>query len=184
MVEEALATPGVTAAGTINTPPLSGSGGTTAIYRDGTTEFGTSHAALGARYFYISPGYLQAAETRLMAGRDITWQDDAKTPKVALINQVFARKFFSNASAIGQHFMNGKDGRYEIVGVVEDGKYDSLTEDSSAAVFYPLAQGTNSRTVLVLRSQLPHADAAKALNHILTSIDPALPIAISSWPIR
>ena len=66
--------------------------------------------------------------------------------------------------------------------MVEDGKYDSLTEDPSAAVFYPLAQGTNSRTTLVLRSQLPPADAAKALNHILTSIDPALPISISSWP--
>jgi predicted permease len=182
MVEEALATPGVTAAGTINTPPLSGSGGTTAIYRDGATEFGASHAALGAKYFSISPGYLQAAETRLMAGRDITWQDDAKSPKVAVVNQAFARKLFGDASAIGQHVMTSKDDRYEIVGVVEDGKYDSLTEDPSAAVFYPLAQGTNSRTVLVLRSQLPPADAAKALNRIITGIDPALPISISSWP--
>jgi ABC-type antimicrobial peptide transport system permease subunit len=66
--------------------------------------------------------------------------------------------------------------------VVEDGKYDSLTEDSWPAVFYPLAQATNSRTTLVLRSQLPPAEAAEALNHILISIDPALPIAISSWP--
>jgi predicted permease len=182
MVEEALATPGVTAAGTINTPPLSGSGNTTAIYRDGTTQFGASHGALGAKFFSISPGYLRAAQTRLMAGRDITWQDDAKSPKVAVVNQVFARKLFGNASAIGQHFMTGKDGRFAIVGVVEDGKYDSLTEDPWAAVFYPLAQGTNSRTTLVVRSQLPSADAAKALDRILTGIDPALPISISSWP--
>ncbi len=182
MVEEALATPGVTAAGTINTTPLSGSVGTTAIYRDGATEFGASHAALGAKFFSISPGYLRAAETRLVAGRDITWQDDAKSPKVAVVNQVFARKLFGNASAIGQYFMAGKDDRFSIVGVVEDGKYDSLAEDPSAAVFYPLAQGTNSRTVLVLRSQLPAADAAKALNRILTGLDPALPISISSWP--
>jgi predicted permease len=182
MVDEALATPGVTAAGTVNTVPLSGSGSSTAIYRDGTTQFGASHAALGAKFFSISPGYLKAAETRLMAGRDFTWQDDAKSPKVAVINQTFAHTLFGNASAIGQHFMAGKDGRFAIVGVVEDGKYDSLTEDPSAAVFYPLAQGTNSRTTLVLRSQLPPADAAKALNRILTGIDPALPISISSWP--
>jgi predicted permease len=184
MVTDALAVPGVTAAGTVNTLPLSGSGSTTSIYRDGTAQFGVSHAALGAKFFDISPGYLKAAETRLMAGRDFTWQDDAKSPKVAVINQTFARKLFGNASAIGQHFMSGKgkDDRYEIVGVVENGKYDSLTEDPWAAVFYPLAQGTNSRTTLVLRSQLPPADAAKALNHILSGIDPALPISIESWP--
>jgi predicted permease len=182
MVSDALATPGVTAAGTVNTPPLSGSGSTATIFRDGTAEFGVSHGALGAKDFDISPGYLKAAETRLMAGRDFTWQDDQKSPKVAVVNQIFARKLFGNASAIGQHFMTGKDDRYEIVGVVEDGKYDSLTEDPSAAVFYPLAQTLNSRTILVLRSQLPPADAAKALNRILTSIDPALPISIESWP--
>jgi predicted permease len=182
MVTDALATPGVAAAGTVNTLPLSGSGSSTTIYRDGTAQFGVSHAALGAKFFDISPGYLKAAGTRLMAGRDFTWQDDAKSPKVAVINQTFARKLFGNTSAIGQHFMSGKDDRYEIVGVVEDGKYDSLTEDPSAAVFYPLAQGTNSRTTLVLRSQLPPADAAKALNRILTSVDPALPISIESWP--
>ncbi len=182
MVDEALATPGVIAAGTINTTPLSGSGSGTTIYRDGTTKFGVSYRALGAKYWSISPGYLRAAETRLMAGRDVTWHDDAKSPKVAVINQVFAHKLLGNASAIGQHFMTGKNERYEIVGVVEDGKYDSLTEDPWAAVFYPLAQATNSRTTLVLRSQLPPSDAAEALNHILTNIDPALPISIESWP--
>ncbi|HEY2469249.1 MAG TPA: FtsX-like permease family protein [Terracidiphilus sp.] len=152
------------------------------MYRDGTTEFGRSHNALGARFYVISPGYLQAAETHLMAGRDITWQDDAKSPKVAVINQTFAHQLFGNASAIGQHFMTGKDDRYEIVGIVENGKYDSLTEGPSAAVFYPLAQDTNSRTTLVVRSQLPPADTAKEMDHILTSIDPALPISISRWP--
>jgi hypothetical protein len=117
-----------------------------------------------------------------MAGRDFTWQDDQKSPKVAVVNQTFAHKLFGNASAIGQHFMTGKDDRYQIVGIVEDGKYDSLTEDPWPAVFYPVARATNSRTILVLRSQLPPADAARALNSILTGIDPALPISIATWP--
>ncbi|HEY1965606.1 MAG TPA: ABC transporter permease [Acidobacteriaceae bacterium] len=182
MLQEALATPGVIAAGTVNTTPLSGSGSTTTIFRDGSTEFGVSHGALGAKYFDMSPGYLMAAGTRLMTGRDFTWQDDTKSPKVAVINQAFARKLFGNASALGQHFMTGKDDRYEIVGIVEDGKYDALTEEPWPAVFYPLAQTLNSRTILVFRSQLPPADAAEMLNRILTSIDPALPISIESWP--
>ncbi len=94
MLEEALAIPGVTAAGIINYTPLSGSGNSTGFYREGTTEFAPSHVALGAKYFSISPGYLKAAGTRLIAGRDVTWQDNAKSPKVALVNQDFARQLF------------------------------------------------------------------------------------------
>src|ERR1700755_498707 len=78
--------------------------------------------------------------------------------------------------------MTGKDDRYEIVGIVEDGKYDSLTERPLTCVFYPVARATNSRTILVLRSQQPPADAARALNSIITGIDPALPISIATWP--
>jgi predicted permease len=73
MIQEALAAPGVIAAGTINFTPLSGSGSTTSFYRDGTTQFTPTHVALGAKYYSISPGYLKAAETRLVAGRDVTW---------------------------------------------------------------------------------------------------------------
>jgi predicted permease len=182
LAEEAMRIPGVTAAGIITEIPLGGNGSSTVIYRDGTTDFRPTNVALGAKYYSISPGYLKAAETRLMAGRDVTWQDDAKAPKVAVISQFTAHKLFGNASAIGQHFVIGKDDRYEIVGVVEDGKYDSLTEDPQGAVFYPLAQAANGDTALVVRSQLPPADVARAMDHMLTGIDPALPILISSWP--
>jgi ABC-type antimicrobial peptide transport system permease subunit len=88
---------------------------------------------------------------------------------------------FGATSAIGRHFLAGKDSKLEIVGVVEDGKYDSLTEDPQAAVFYPLPQATNSDTTLVVRSQLPPADTAAALNHLLTRIDPTLPVSIYNW---
>jgi predicted permease len=181
MVAEALNISGVTAAGTINNTPLSGDGSSTTFYREGTTDFGVAHGALGAKYYSISPGYLAAAQTRLMAGRDFTWQDEAKTPKVAIVNESFARRMFGATSAIGRHFLAGKDSKLEIVGVVEDGKYDSLTEDPQAAVFYPLPQATNSDTTLVVRSQLPPADTAAALNHLLTRIDPTLPVSIYNW---
>ena len=52
---------------------------------------------MAAHYYSISPGYLQAAATRLLAGRDFTWQDDATKPKVAFVNQTFARRMFGNS---------------------------------------------------------------------------------------
>ena len=183
MVDEALATPGVIAAGTINNAPLSGNDSSTAFYREGTTEFTPSHIALGAKYFSISPGYLQAAQTRLMVGRDLTWQDNAGSPKVALVNENFARRLFGSAtSAIGRHVLHGPKDDFQIVGVVQDGKYDSLTEDTQAAVFFPLAQAMDNSTTLVVRSKMPSADTASAMHRVLTKIDPGLPFTIDSWP--
>jgi ABC-type antimicrobial peptide transport system permease subunit len=183
LVEEALVTPGVIAAGTVSNTPLSGDGSSTGFYREGTTEFTPSHVAIGAQYFSISPGYLKAAETRLVAGRDVSWQDTAKTPKVAIVNENFARRLFGSApAALGQRFLRGPKDELKIVGVVEDGKYESLTEDAQAAVFYPLAQSLDNDTTLVVRSQLPEADTAAAMQRIVTKIDPGLPFTINSWP--
>jgi len=51
------------------------------IYRMGTTDFRMSNSAFAAKYFSISPGYLDSAGTHLLSGRDFTWHDDAKAPK-------------------------------------------------------------------------------------------------------
>jgi predicted permease len=183
MVEEALSMPGTVGAGTIDDLPLNGGGSSTAYYREGTTEFTPSHVAIGAKYFSISPGYLKSAATRLITGRDVTWQDDAKSPKVALVNEYFARRLFGSATAaLGQRFLRGPKDELQIVGVVEDGKYDSLTEDQQAAVFYPLAQATDKDMTLVVRSQLPDADTAAEMQRIFKEIDPGLPFTINSWP--
>ena len=183
MLERTLAIPGVTAAGIINYTPLSGSGNSNGFYREGTTEFTPSHVALGAKYFSISPGYLKAAGTRLIAGRDVTWQDNAGSPKIALVSETFARQLFGSATAaIGRHFLRGAKDGIEVAGVVEDGKYDSLTEDRQGAVFFPLAQAGDTETTLVVRSQMPDADTASAVHRIITGIDPGLPFTISSWP--
>ena len=141
MLERTLGIPGVTAAGIINYTPLSGSGNSTGFYREGTTEFTPSHVVLVAKYFSLSPGYLKAAGTRLIAGRDVNWQDNAGSPRIALVSETFARQLFGSATAaIGRHFLRGAKDGIEVAGVVEDGKYDSLTEDRQGAVFFPFAQ--------------------------------------------
>ena len=143
-----------------------------------------SNSVLSGRYFSISPGYLKAAGTRLLAGRDFTWDDGPKTPKVALINENFAHRMFGNEPAVGRNFLGGDTSLYQIVGIVEDGKYDSLTEESSAAMFFPLAQNNDGYTTLVVRSRLQPAEAASALNRLLSGIDSSLPFTLRTWPDR
>jgi ABC-type antimicrobial peptide transport system permease subunit len=136
---------------------------------------------MAAYYYTISPGYLRAAATRLLAGRDFTWQDDANKPKVALVNEIFARKMFGSTLAVGRHFLFSDKSLYEVIGLVEDGKYGSLTEDPAPAMFLPLAQNNQGDTAVVVRSPLPPAEIAAALNRVLASVDSSLPFTIHSW---
>ncbi len=179
MIEAAKRIPGVTAAGTIDNTPLGTGGSSTPVYREGTADQRSSNSVMFAHYYSISPGYLQAAATRLLAGRDFTWQDDAAKPKVALVNQTFARRMFGNNPAVGRHFLQGD--LIEVIGVVEDGKYESLTEDPTPAMFFPLAQNNQGDTAVVVRSPLPEAEVAAALNHMLASVDSSLPFTLHSW---
>ncbi len=182
MVDEASQLPGVTAAGTIDALPLSGGGSNWSVYREGTTDFRSSNSLMSPRSYQVSPGYLQAANTSLLAGRDFTWNDGPNMPKIAIVNEFFAHKMFGDVPAIGRHFLGGDKTRYEIVGVVENGKYEMLTEEPAAAMFFPLAQGHEANTLLVVRSGLPSAEVVASLSRLLSGIDSSLPFALRAWP--
>jgi predicted permease len=184
MIEEASRIPGVTASGTIDALPLSGGGSNWSVYREGTADLRPSNSLMSPHSYGISPSYLGAAETKLLAGRDFTWDDTATVPKVAIVNETFARRMFGSIPAVGQHFLGGDKTRYQIVGVVEDGKYEFLTEDSSPAMFFPVEQNHEANTFLLVRSELPSAEIAAALNRAVTGIDSSLPFALRAWPDR
>ena len=181
MIEEVARIPGVSSVGIIDETPLGAGGSSTYVYRMGTTDFRASTSAFDAKYYSISPGYLNAAATRLLTGRDFTWHDDAKGPKVAIVNETFAQRMFGKASPIGQSFLLGQGALYEVVGVVENGKYESLTEAPWAAVFFPLAQSSESDTSLMVRSPLPPDQVVPELRRVLAQIDPSLPFVFHTW---
>ena len=181
MLEEVGHIPGVTSVGIIDETPLGTGGSSSPVYREGTTDFRPSNSAFNAKYFSISPGYLQTAGTRLLSGRDFTWHDDAKAPKVAIVNEMFARAMFGTTSTLGRRFMWGDKLSYEVVGVVQNGKYDSLTESPWAAMFLPLEQNPNSDNSLMVRSALPPAEIVPELRRVLAQIDPSLPFLFHTW---
>ena len=134
MLDAVRNTPGVTAVGMVDATPLGGGGSKgIPIYRQGTTEFTLDHAALETRLYAMSPGYLAAAGTRLLGGRDVSWHDTAETPQIAIVNQTFARKMWGDTPAVGEHFLlRGK--LTEAAGVAEDGKYHDLAEAAEPAL--------------------------------------------------
>jgi len=89
---------------------------------------------------------------------------------------------FGNADAVGRRFLWGDKLSYEIVGIVENGKYDSLTESPWAAMFFPLEQNPNSDNSLMVRSPLPSDEILPEVRRTLAQIDPSLPFVLHSWP--
>jgi len=182
MLEAVANIPGVSAVGTIDNIPLSLGGGDSYVYTDATTDFRPTNYAADAMNYRISPGYLEAAGTRLIAGRNLTLNDDKKAPKVALVNHQFAIKVFGSVQkAIGGHFKYWGAERAEVVGVVEDGKYRTVTEEQMPAMFFSFLQHTTSETNLVMRSQRDPADISASLEKTIRGLDSALPFDLHTW---
>ena len=182
MLDAAAAIPGVRAVGYADRLPLSIGGGDSNVYSDTTTDFRPTNAVADAQNFQVSPGYFQAAGTALLAGRAFTRHDEDKAPIVAVVNREFARKVFGSVDkAIGGHFKFWGDKRAEVVGVVEDGRYQTLTEDAKPAMFFSFLQFQASDTWLIVRSERDPQQIAAALHSAIHSLDPALPLEIKTW---
>jgi hypothetical protein len=155
------------------------------VYNDSTTDFRPTNYAAESMFYHISPGYLQAAGTRLLAGRNLTLNDedaDFKALKKVLVNRQFALQVFGSVDkAVGGHFKYWGGFRAEVVGVVEDGKYQTLTEDQQPATFFSFLQITASPTCLVVRSERDPGEMAGALERTLHGLDSGLPLTIRTW---
>ena len=181
IIQAAQSIPGVTAAGAVSRTPMTGGMRGVPIFPLGTAEFTLENSVLAPYVFSMSPGYFGAAGIRLLAGRDVSWQDTPTTPYVAVVNQTFARKMWGKTPAIGQHFILLRHST-EVVGVAEDGKYHDLQESPQPVAYVPLSQSESSEGILVVRSQRPPNEMAADLERALSSIEPNVPITAQSWP--
>jgi predicted permease len=182
MLDVAAAIPGVDTVGYADRLPLSIGGGDSNVFTDATTDFRPTNAIADAQNLQVSPDYFRAAGTAFLAGRTFTMHDDDKAPVVAVVNREFARKVFGSVSkAVGGHFKFWGGKRAEVVGVVEDGKYQTLTEDQKPAMFFSFLQQQSSDTWIVVRSQRDPHEIATALQQSMRNLDPGLPLEIRSW---
>jgi predicted permease len=180
MIEAVRNIPGVTATGTVNRVPFNGGLRGVPIFQPGTTEFTLNNSVLAPYVFTISPGYLEAAGTRLLGGRDFSWQDTTQTPYVAIVNETFARKMWGDTSAIGQRFIV-RGHLTEVVGVVEDGKYHNMQESQQPVAYLSLSQNEQKQLIFVARSQRAQNEMAATLERTLNGLEPDARIKVQSW---
>jgi predicted permease len=180
MIEAVRNIPGVATAGTANRVPFTGGLRGVPVFQPGTTEFTLDNSVLAPYVFTISPGYLEAAGTRLRRGRDFSWQDTTRTPYVAIVNETFARKMWGDTPAIEQRFIL-RSHLTEVVGVAEDGKYHNMQESPQPVVYLSLSQNEGSNVIFVARSRRAMNEMAATLERTLSGLEPNAQIKVRSW---
>ena len=125
----------------------------------------------------VRPGYFATLGTRILRGRDFSAADGLGAPRVVLINQTMAKRFWPNQDPIGRRFrLPGRLDEIEIVGLVQDGPYIRLGEDALPVMYSSFNQAFSAEMTLVVRTAGNPASSVGAVRRILRETGPGVPI--------
>ena len=169
------AIPGVRAVGVSTVALLSNGVFSTSLFRQGRSYAPRQSDSINV--LAISPDYFKTMEMPLVSGRGFTERDNQTAPKVAIINETAARKYFPNENPLGLRFGQSveQSGQIEIVGVLRDAKYNSVRDDIPPTMYVPHLQGRPA-TVFQVRTAGDPAAAIGAIREAVRQIDPNLPL--------
>ncbi|HEV3198988.1 MAG TPA: ABC transporter permease, partial [Bryobacteraceae bacterium] len=138
---------------------------------------GGDPAKAESKFTWVSPGYFTTLQTPILAGRDFNSNDGETSPKVAIVNQIFARKFFPGADVIGKTFRTAAEPRYpeaeyQVIGVIQNTRYFSLHEAEPPMAYGPASQYPPgpAGTLMYIRSRAP-----------LSAVEAAVRRRIAAW---
>jgi predicted permease len=174
--------PGVRSATFSQHTLLSGSGTNSSVYIPGVIGPNGKPIDSGNAFIHsVRENFLQTMEIPLLRGRTLTSHDDAHAPRVALVNETFAKQFLHTDDPVGKRFSfdNEKPGEIEIVGLVRDAKYTSQRDDIPATVYETWTQVLDfmrSATFEVRTSGDPKALVA-GIREAVRQVEPNLPVS-------
>ena len=129
-------------------------------------------------YNMVTPGYMDTLQIPLLKGRKFSDADSEKAPQVAIINQTMAKKLWPNEDAVGKHFSTkSANGPFiEVVGVVQDGKYQNVTETPQPFFYLPAEQKYTSLRTIHVRSSVSPKTLAPQIESLIHEVVPNVPI--------
>ena len=177
LLEQIRSTPGVDSAAAVAIVPTSGSSSNRTVWMEGSDP----SQAKSPWFNWVSPEYFKTMGTPLLAGRDFNDHDTANSPKVAVVNEAFARQFTNRANPVGKQLWQ-KAGLgqpqivYEIVGLVKNTKYQDLREEYPPLVYVPIAQGSDPDQPILIRSRVPLSALTSRVKQTILETSPDITI--------
>ena len=178
LLERVAALPGVEAAGFTNAVPLADRRALQGMLIEGRPV--ESVDTVTAQTTLASPGYFPAMRIGVVRGRALADADDERAPGVVVVNEAFARKFFSGEDPIGRRIRPGNRQSMApwltVVGVVRDVRSDGLDREPPAQLYRALFQASTLQFALVVRGGGDAATLGRAITREAQALDPDLPV--------
>jgi predicted permease len=126
----------------------------------------------------VAPNYFETLGIGLLQGRDFATIDGPNSPKVAIANQAFARKFLSGGDAVGRRFSysDSLQERITIVGVVADARVNDIREAAPPVIYFPIAQAPGNIDGLEIRTMADPQWIATQARQAVAAVDHRIPI--------
>jgi putative ABC transport system permease protein len=168
--------PGVRAVGATTHLPLGGRDSRRGVGIEGRTP--TPDVPTRAHPRAVTPGYFQAIGITLLAGRPFTAADSATAPKVAIVNDTMAKRYWPGSSPIGKRVrLGGTEEMIDVVGIVADVKHWGLEAPVNPELYLPLPQYLSRGVTFVVAADGDPASLAAAVRDRVRAFDPDLPLS-------
>ncbi|HEX5835668.1 MAG TPA: ABC transporter permease [Pyrinomonadaceae bacterium] len=178
-LEQLKNSPGIKAAGLTTNLPF-GEGGTSdgfIVEGQDVPEGGNVSQSEQADILSVTPGTFQALGIPLRQGRDFEHTDNGDTPRVAIIDEVLARRYWPAGDAVGRRIQTTGERQWmTIVGVAGGIKHRNLSEEKSPHLYRPLAQSPAPRAAFVVRTDGPPAAMFRTFRAAIKQVDADMPL--------
>jgi predicted permease len=173
LLRRAREVPGVTAASSALTAPLSNSGLSVSVDVPGYIKK-PSEKMIIVDLDAVSPDYFATLGVQRLLGRDFSASDTMHRARVAILNERFVKRYYGGRNPVGTHLKEG-DSDLEIIGVVADSRYGPRSEPKPV-LYLAAAQTQTSGLKLIVRTNVPPQQIIASLRALVSSIDPKMPI--------
>jgi len=184
LLQKIRALPDVDSAAEVDILPLSGGSTDNVVWIEGTNPA----SGLDSLFNSTSDGYFKAMGIALLAGRDFSPQDTVSSPKVAIVNRIFARKLGLGMNPIGKTYRRQAtptepEQSFEIIGLVTDTKYSSLREEFRPIAFLSTSQDPRPgpSAQFVIRSAAPIAETVSNVRNLVAQASPLITLGFQPF---
>ncbi|HEV2833726.1 MAG TPA: ABC transporter permease [Pyrinomonadaceae bacterium] len=175
MLERLKAVPGVQGVTEADAVPLTGGGRNNAVWAEGKPD-----DKIDVSFNRVGIDYFRTLQVPLRMGREFNSQDTLSSPRVAIVNETFARQL-RESNPIGRRVVvettpSEPETTYEIVGLARDAKFEELKEDRIAMIYLPALQDPQPTTwrQFLVRSSLPQAEITASVSRALNEVNPSM----------